>query len=175
MSIPMKCCHRDHKGETWALDLGEERAALRDAAGAVRGEFTREEAARQFLMPSFSESIKQFRIPVDGQLWYFDVAKPDLAQIKAYIDQSVVAAGPDAVRAVRSAAIRDGAIGALAVAAGVGITVFSLMRAENDPEGGMYFVMYGPILVGLVMLGKSVAGFLRYTKLKAHADAAPAS
>jgi hypothetical protein len=82
------------KGEPWTLDLSDEKAEVRDAAGQVRATSTRDEAAEQFLMPSLSESIKQFRVPVDCELGYFDVAKPELKEIKAYIDRALVAAGP---------------------------------------------------------------------------------
>ena len=167
MAIPMKCWHRDHKGEMWSLDLGDERAELRDAAGAMRGEFTRDEAGEQFLMPSFSESIKQFRLPVGGELWYFDVGKDDLKQIRAYIEHSVAAAGPDAVRAVRNAAIRDGVIGLVVLLVGVGITIGTHLKEADDPEGGTQsVVMYGAILVGLIMLGKGIYGLVRYNRLK---------
>ena len=166
MRIDMRCCHAQHKGETWALELGEEDAKVIDAAGAVRTELTRAEAAENFHLPSFSESIKQFRVPVDGQLWYFDVAKPDLQQIKAYIDQSVVASGPEAVGAIRNRALRDGAIGLAALAIGIGITAFTLLRADANPEGGEYVVMYGPMIFGAIMIGRGVFGLMRYNRLK---------
>ncbi len=136
MQVPMRCCHLKHKGEAWVLDLGAEGAEVRDASGDVRAQFTREEAAESFLLPSFSESIKQFRVPVDGELWYFDVAKNDLKEIKAYINQAVVAAGPEAVVAVRNRAIRDGLIGLGGVAAGVALTLGSFFNAAQNPVGG---------------------------------------
>lgn len=173
MRIDMRCCHAQHKGETWILELGKDDARVIDAAGAVRGEFTRAEAHENFHLPSFSESIKQFRVPVDGQLWYFNVAKPDLQQIKAYLDESVVAAGPEAVQSVRNRALRDGAIGVVALAIGIGITLFTLLRADANPEGGEYVVMYGPMIFGVVMLGRGVFGLMRYSRLKSVSHAQP--
>jgi hypothetical protein len=159
----MRCCHLKHKGEAWTLELGDKGAEVRDASGAVRAQFTREEAAGEFLRPSFSESVKQFRVPVDGELWYFDVAKDGLKQIKAYIDQTVVAAGPEAVVAVRNAAVRDTLIGLACVVGGTALTLGSFFAAD---DGGGFVVTYGLILAGLVMAGKGVYGFLRYGKLK---------
>jgi hypothetical protein len=162
----MRCCHLKHKGEAWVLDLGDEGALVRDASGRVRAQFTREEAAGAFLLPSFSESIKQFRLPVDGEIWFFDVAKNDLKEIKTYINEAVVAAGPEAVLAVRNTAIRDALIGLACIIAGVGLTVWSYIRATQNPEDSGYVVTYGLVLVGLVMLGKGVYGFVRYGQLK---------
>lgn len=166
MQVPMRCCHLKHKGEAWVLDLGDEGAEVRDASGGVRAQFTREEAAEAFLLPSFSESIKRFRVPVDGELWYFDVAKNDLKEIKAYINQAVVASGPEAVVAVRNRAIRDGLIGLGGVAAGVALTLGSFFNAAQNPGGGEYVVTYGLVLAGLIMIGKGIYGFVRYGQLK---------
>jgi hypothetical protein len=162
----MRCCHREHKGEVWTLDLGADGATVQDARRAVRGEYGRAEVAEQFRLPSFSESVKQLRIPIDGELWYFDVARADLKEIKAYLDQAVVAAGPEAVRAVRNRALRDTVIGAGVFVAGVALTVGSYLRAAQNPAGGQYVVTYGLILVGLVMVGKGVYGLVRYGRLQ---------
>lgn len=166
MQVQMRCCHLKHKGEVWTLDLGDNRAEIRDSGENVRAEYTREEAAEQFLMPSFSESIKQFRAPIDGEIWYFDVARPDLKQIKAFIDQAMVAAGPEAVRAVRNHAIRDTLIGLAAVSIGGALTIGSYLQAAQDPNGGEYVVTYGAVLFGLVMIGKGIYGFMRHGQLQ---------
>jgi hypothetical protein len=161
----MKCCHLKHKNEVCTLDLNDDGAQIRDAAGNVRAQFTRDQAA-QFLLPSFSETVKQFRAPVDGELWYFNVARDDLKQIKAHIEQAVVAAGPEAVSTVRNRAIRDALIGLGSVGLGVALTVGSDSHAGQDPQGGEYFVTLGLVLFGLVMIGKGVYGFLRYRQLQ---------
>lgn len=54
MLLAMRCCHLEHKGETWNLVLEDNGAEIRDAGGNVRAVYTREEAAQQFLLPSFS-------------------------------------------------------------------------------------------------------------------------
>jgi hypothetical protein len=166
MLVRMRCCHLEHKGEAWTLDLGDDRAEIRDAAGNVRGEYTSAEAAEQFLLPSFSESIKQLRAPIDGELWYFDVPRDGLKQIKAYLDRAVVAVGPEAIRAVRNQALRDCLIGLGGVLVGTVLTVGSYLRAAQNPDGGGYVITYGLILFGLIMLGKGVYGFLRYGRLQ---------
>lgn len=166
----MKCCHVKHKGEIWHLDLGGEGAAVRDPAGNVRAEFTPEEAAGSFKLPSFSESIKQFRLPVDGQEWYFDVDKDGLRQIKAFMDAAVVAAGPGAINALRTAALRDLVLGVLVTLGGIGLTVFGYMKAANDPQGGKYYVTYGLVIAGLVMVGRGIVNLSRYNRLKRVAE-----
>jgi len=98
-------------------------------------------------------------------MWYFDVAKRDLAEIKTYLNESVVAAGPEAVRAVRNRALRDLLIGIVAVLLGIGLTVASFLAAENE-EDGRFYVTYGAILFGLVMAGKGIWGFAQYGKLQ---------
>jgi len=130
----MRCCHVKHKAEAWTLDLSDEGAEIRDAAGDLRSRFTREEAASEFLLPSFSESIKQFRAPVEGELWYFDVVKNDLKEIKAYINQGRGGCWPRGGAGVRNVAIRDGLIGLACIAAGVGLTVWSIVRAAQNPK-----------------------------------------
>jgi hypothetical protein len=167
----MKCIHVKHKGELWTLDLDADPVVIRNPAGEVRAEFATAEAAEVFLLPSFSESIKQFRAPVDGELWYFDVAKDDLKTIKAFKDRMTVAAGPEAILAVRSRAIRDALIGAAAVVGGIALTVGSFITAANNPQGGSYFITYGLVLFGLVMLGKGAYGYNQYTHLKRLSDA----
>jgi hypothetical protein len=164
--VQMRCCHLKHKGEMWTLDLTEDGAVVQDAGSNVRAEFTREEAAESFLFPSFSESIKQFRIPIEGELWYFDVAKEDLKQIKSFVDQAVVAVGPEAVGAVRNTAIRDTLIGIGGVIGGTVLTLGSFFKAAENADGGEYIVTYGLILVGLIAIGKGIYGFVRYGQLK---------
>jgi len=172
--LHMQCCHLNHKQEVWTLDLSDDGALIRDAGGNVRAQFTRDQAAGQFLLPSFSESVKQFRAPVDGELWYFNVARGDLKQIKAFIDQAVVAAGPEAVGAVRNRSIRDALIGIGGVGLGVALTVSSYLHASQDPQGGGYVVTWGLVLFGLVMIGKGVYGFLRFRQLQKLSQAPPA-
>ncbi|HEY7327673.1 MAG TPA: hypothetical protein VH592_08540 [Gemmataceae bacterium] len=170
----MKCCHREHKNEVWTLDLGDDAAEIRDAGGNVRAQFTRDQAAGQFLLPSFSESIKQFRAPIEGELWYFDVARGDLKQIKTYIDQAVVASGPEAMRTVRNHALRDMLIGIGAFGIGTFLTVGSYLHAAQNPEGGEYFISYGAVLFGLIMIGKGVYGLIRYRQLQKLSQTPPA-
>lgn len=175
MLVQMTCCHLKHKNEVWTLDLNDDGAQILDASGDVRAQFTRDQAAGQFLLPSFSESVKQFRAPIDGELWYFNVARDDLKQIKAYIDQAVVAAGPEAVSAVRNRAIRDALIGVGGVGLGVALSVGSYLHAAEDPQGGEYVVTWGLVLFGLVMIGKGIYGFLRFRQLQKLSQTPPAS
>ena len=166
-SIEMKCCHVKHKGEVWTLDLEDDGVSITDASGAQRTYLERAEAEKSVLLPSFSESIKQLRAPVDGQTWYFDVAKPDLKTIKAYLDAPVVAAGPEALTAIRTRGWRDVAIGIGAAVLGVGISVAGYLSAANNPNGGGgYTVTYGLVIVGLCMIARGIYNLLRYSKLK---------
>jgi hypothetical protein len=166
VSISMRCCHLQHKGETWTLDLRDEQAQIRDAAGKVRGEYPRTEVNDLFLMPSFSESIKQFRAAIDGEMWFFDVAKDDLKQIKAYLNQSLASGGIDAMLPVRNRGFRDLLIGLAAIVVGVGVTVASYLNAAQKPEGGEYSIVYGAVLFGIIMFGKGIYGLVRYQALK---------
>jgi hypothetical protein len=166
MHVRMRCCHLEHKGEVWKLALEDNHAEIRDADGTVRAEYTRQQAVQQFLLPSFSESIKQFRAPLEGELWYFDVARNGLKQIKAYLDKAVVAAGPKAVRAVRNRALRDTLIGVGGVVLGTALSIGSYLHAAQTEGNGEYFVTYGVILFGLIMIGKGINSFLCYGKLQ---------
>lgn len=99
-------------------------------------------------------------------MWYFDMGRTGLKQIKTYMDQAVVAAGPQAVRAVRNRALRDTLIGLGGAALGTVLSIGSYLHAAQAPGGGEYFVNYGVILFGLIMIGKGVKGFLRYGQLQ---------
>jgi hypothetical protein len=166
VAVEMRCCHLKYKGEIWRLDLGGEGTTIRDAAGNARSEFKPEEAAAVFRLPSFSESIKQFRPPVDGEEWYFDVGKDGLKEIRAFMDAAVVAAGPEALQAMRSSAIRELLLGAVLAVAGVVMSIGSFMAAANNPQGGQYYVTYGLVIAGLVVNGRGGYQLARYKRLK---------
>ncbi len=166
MQISMRCYDAKHKGEEWVLQLGKKGARVLDEYGEVRAEFTRGEAAGSFVLPSFAQSIKHFCVPIDGQIWHFDVSKPEIQQIKSFMDHSVVAAGPAAVQAVQTQAIRNLLIGIAATIGGTVLTVGSLVMAAQQEGGGRYVVTYGLIIYGLVMVGKGIYGFVQHGKLQ---------
>jgi hypothetical protein len=170
VAVEMRCCHVKHKGEIWHLDLGGEGATIRDAAGNVRAEFTPEQAAAAFTLPSFSESIKQFRAPINGEEWYFDVGKEGLKEIRAFMDAGVVAAGPEALKSLRSKAIRDLLVGAAMAVGGAVLSVMSFQQAANNPQGGTYYVTYGLVIAGLVALGRGGYQLSRHNRLKQIAE-----
>jgi hypothetical protein len=165
VKLDLRCCHRKHEGEVWTLVLQNDYAEVLDEEGEVRAKYERGDTPEHLLLPSFSESIKQFRAQIDGEMWYFDAAKRDLAEIKTYLDESVVAAGPEAVRAIRNRALRDLLIGIAAVVVGIGVTVASYLAAENA-EDGRFYVTYGAVIFGLVMVGKGIWGFVQHGKLQ---------
>ena len=99
-------------------------------------------------------------------MWHFDVDRSDLQEIKAYLDESVVAAGPEAVRAVGNRALRDLLLGVGAVVLGIVVTVASFLNAAQNPEGGRYYITFGLIVFGLVLFGKGVYGFVRHSHLQ---------
>jgi hypothetical protein len=172
MPVQLRCVDKGHQGEMWTLDLEGEKAVVRNPAGNAAGEFAPEEAVQRFQMPSFSESIKYFGVKLDEKLWRFDVAKNDLKQIKAFINRTIVSAGPEAMQAVRNRALRDTLLGVAGVVAGIGLTVASYLEAANKPEGGRYTITYGLVLVGFILVGKGIYGFVQYSSLKQMAASA---
>jgi hypothetical protein len=166
MSIRLRCLHKDHKDETWKLDLDGDPVTLKDESGTVVWEMPANVAITQFQMPSFSESIKYFGILFGKEIRQFDVSKEGLKEIKTFLNKSVLAAGPEAVAAVRTKAIRDLLLGAACAIGGVVLTVGSYTAAAQKPEGGKYTVTYGLVIFGLIMLGRGVYGFVRHNQLK---------
>jgi hypothetical protein len=162
----MRCRHRKHKGEVWLLVLNKAFARVRDEDDEIRAEYDREETPHCLLLPSFSESIKHFRVAIDGEMWPFEVDKRDLKDIKDYLNESVVVAGPEAIRAVGQRALRDLLVGLALSVVGIGVTVGTLAYAASSPEGGQYIITHGLIVCGLVMVGKGIYGFVRQSHLQ---------
>src|SRR5262249_1399997 len=131
MTVQLRCVDKNHKGEQWQLDLDGDKAVIRKPSGEIAGEFSPEAAIERFQMPSFSESIKYFGVQLGDQLWRFDVAKSDLKKIRMFINRTIAAAGPQAVRAVRNKAIRDTLIGAGCIILGVFASLGSFLAAGN--------------------------------------------
>src|SRR5262245_45934226 len=105
MAVQLRCVDRGRTGWVCWVDSDGEKVVVRDAAGKPVGEFTPEEAAGHFQMPSFSENIKYLGIALGGAIHRFDVPKDGLRQIKALMNRSIASAGPEAVRSVKSRAI----------------------------------------------------------------------
>jgi hypothetical protein len=166
MPIQLRCVDRERKGQVWSLDLGPQQVIVRDSIGTAVGSFTPEEAISNFQMPSFSENIKYFGILLGGTVHRFDVPKEGLREIKALVNRSIAAAGPEAVQSVKRRAIRDTLIGAVCAAGGIALTIGSYMSAANKPEGGSYTITWGLVLFGLVMIGKGVYGFWQYNQVQ---------
>lgn len=171
MSVRIRCVDKDCKGQEWTLELGADKVVVRDASGRTVGEFPPADAASRFQMPSFSDNIKYFGITLGDQIRRFDITKDGLREIKAFNNRLVASAGPEAVRSVRSKAIRDSLIGAACAIGGVVLTIGSYLSAANNPEGGRYTVTYGLVIFGLVMLGKGAYGFSQYGQIKRLSDA----
>jgi hypothetical protein len=171
MPIELRCIEKKHKNELWELRLGREKVWVTNAAGEVVGEFEPDDVSRYFQLPSFSESIKYFGILLGERWWRFNVDRDGLRRIRNYINRTIVAAGPEAVQAVRNRALRDLVVGVLLAVAGVVITVVTYSIAANKPGGGKYYITYGLVIVGLVMAGKGTYGFSQYSSLKRMAAA----
>lgn len=170
MAIQMTCVDKDAKNEQWSLDLDGETVTVRNAAGETAAEYTHDIAAEQFRMPSFSESIKYLGINMGDGMRQFQVDKAGIKQIEQYLLAYVVAAGPEAVNAMKNVAIRDTIIGVALAIVGVVITVMSYQAAANNPEGGSYTITYGLVLFGLIMFGKGIYGFIQWSQMKSMAE-----
>lgn len=167
MGISMTCVDKDEKGSVWTLDLGADEVVLRDAAGRPAARIPVGEAGGRLVLPSFSENVKYFAVPVGDQFRRFSVPRQGLKEIRAYVNRQTAAAGPEAVTAVRNAAIRDALIGIAAAVGGVVLTTLSYMHPIAQPGGSKFKVAYGLVLFGLVMICKGVYGYLRYNQIKA--------
>jgi len=166
MAIQLRCVERALKDQVWTLELGEEKALLKNATGATVGEFTPADVLERLQLPSFSKSIKYLIIPVGQDKIQFDVGKNELQQVKDFMNRSVVKAGPEAVRSVRNKAIRDTLIGAACTVGGILATILGYLSATRNPGGGSYYIFYGVVLFGLVEVGRGLYGFHRYATLK---------
>jgi len=91
--------------------------------GLPVAEFSPEEALRRFQLPSLFWGIKYFNIRMFSGFFRFEVTRHGLEELEAFTNRMTVAAGPDAIQAVKRRAIRDTAIGVglvpLLVAAGI--------------------------------------------------------
>ncbi len=151
--------------EKWSLDLSGDVVTLRDPAGSVHLECAPDEAVQRFQMPSFSESIKHFGVYVGDHLLEFQPLDQGLAEIKSFLNRRILIAGPEAVFAVKNAAIRDTLIGAAVALGSIVLTVGSFIAAAKNPEGGSFHLLMGLSLFGLVMFGKGIYGFVQYRRI----------
>src|SRR6476660_4719440 len=119
MSVKLRCLSEAYKGQEWILDLDGDHVTVADAAGNLLLDCTPEEAIQRFQLPSFSESIKYFGISAGEKFLRFDVSRSGLNEIKTFLDRKVIADGPEAVMAIRSAAIRDTLIGLFCALGGI--------------------------------------------------------
>lgn len=165
MTVQLRCMDKDRKGESWTLDLDGDPVTVTAPDGQVMMSLPPDVVVKFFQLPSFSESIKYFSIQFGTQLRSFDVSKEDLKQIKALINRSLAAAGPEAIAAVKKKAIRDVLIGVGGIIAGIGLTVAGFVVAAQKPEGDKVTITFGLVIFGLVMVGKGIYGFQQYRQL----------
>lgn len=170
MAVPIRCIGRGRDGQVWSLDLGSEKVVVRDAAGATLAELLPEEAVLRFQMPSFTQSVKYFNITLGDGPQSFMVSKEGLAEIKAFTNRTIASVGPEAVQAVWKRAIRDTLIGAACTVGGIVLTIGSFILAANNPQGGRYFITWGVVLFGIVMLVKGIYGMIQYGQIKRFAE-----
>ena len=156
---------KENKGKSWVLDLTDQAAVLSTQEGQEIQRFAREQAGEQFLLPHFGGEIKHFTIDLGERKAQFKVSRQGLKAIRGFLLQSIADMGPEAVDAMKSAAIRNIAIGIGASAVGIGITVAGYMAAASAPQGGRYMVFYGLILWGVFMLFRGFSLFGTYRRL----------
>jgi hypothetical protein len=165
MAMQIRCMDKGHQGELWTLHLESDQALLCDPYSVIQGAYGPEEAVLRFQMPSFSESIKYFGVRLDDRLVQFAVERNDLKEIKRFINQTIVGAGPEAVESVKRKAIRDTLVGIACAIGGCVLTIGSYLAAATSPVGGNYYVTWGLVLFGFIMVGKGLFGFKQYSDL----------
>lgn len=170
MSIPLQCLHSAHKGQMWSLELGSEKVVVRDGAGTPLREFMPEEAVLHFQMPSFTGNVKYFNITLGETQYAFSVTKEGLSEIQNFINRTIATVGPEAVQAIWNRAVRNTLIGLACTIGGIVLTIGSFVLAANNPQGGKYFITWGVVLFGVVMLVKGIYGFFQHGQIRRIAE-----
>jgi hypothetical protein len=153
-------------GETWQLELEPEEARLSDPTRNLVARIPRGAAEQRILLPSFSENRSKISVLTDdNKLVSFNPDKPAIAEIKSYFNAALAAAGPEAIAALRGKAIRDLAIGVIAAAAGIGLTVLSYLHPTEKDGTSKSTVFYGLVIFGLIMVGRGIMNLSRAGKV----------
>jgi hypothetical protein len=149
-SIPLTHAQKPLKDEVWQLHPTADGFELREGNGELISSIPASEAAYRFRFPSFWASVRFLEVQMpEGGTHYFEPAKETVAAVKEAVDQAAGVDPSAAATALRRKAGPALAAGLLALAAGVGLTVYTYMQAAGKPGGGRYFVMTGLIGGGL--------------------------
>jgi hypothetical protein len=144
------------KGEWWLLRLGEDSVELFDADDRRVTVFATEDAVQRLKLPSFWESIKELGVVRDdGEVLWFRPDKKAVRVVRDFLDWSVYAQGPEAVRAlrVRGWLMIAGGIGLIAL----GVVLLLAWERLNDQPGRRRRIFGVPIVFGLITIYFGIA------------------
>jgi hypothetical protein len=145
-------------GTPWTLDLGEASVRVTGPPTLPQYEIPRAEAETRIGLPSLLENRRTIGIALGGGKFVeLSPNKQAVAALKTYFDGAIAAAGPEAIRSLRSRGWRTTLVGAAILAAGVVLTATAREGPGVDAKGdGMSTFYHGAIAVGLVVVLRGV-------------------
>ena len=169
--IPLECTNMGHPWAPWTLRLSDDgMLTLTAANGLSFGPLDRAAAVASFRLPSFWGNVKYLQIAVASQLLEFQCPNGGLADIREFLEGSVVAVGGlDAVEEIRRAGKNVAWQGGGLMALGIAASVLGYYGARAN--GGQYYLFFGFVIFGLSRFALGVQDMLRAGRMRSSADA----
>ena len=152
-----------HKGFC-VLELKTDTAVLR-RHDDLEFEIPRDQAEYALLLPGFAQNRSNLVIHVGVAEYHFrNPGRAPLRFIRDWRDSALALTNPHLCQKIRKTGIRNLIIGILLIIAGPVLSYISYLFAADDEEG-VYYILYGVSLVGLVYLVLGIGQLKRHARI----------
>jgi hypothetical protein len=158
------------RGQPWQLALEDRAVRLLDREGREVVVFPREEAEYVFQIPGIFQ-VDDFRnlgLATAEETFWFRPDRDAIRQFQAYLDESLVLQGPDAIDAYQSRARREFVVGLMGLIGGPLAAYYGFQLLGSWHIHGKLAVL--PIafaVIGLLQFGRGCRAMLRVSRLRA--------
>jgi hypothetical protein len=172
LEIELVPVEKDARKGLWLLTLGKRRIVLSDPRRMEVTSFDAAGAEERFKLPSFWFSIKHLGVVTDkGEVLWFRPDKEAVRGVRTYLDQSLGARGPEAIRTqrLRGWLYLLGGVG-LFVGGVVFIIVREKMAEEREIPRAARRFFFLPLLLGLMAVARGVVLLRQCARAARYAD-----
>jgi hypothetical protein len=158
------------QGQPWQLVLDVRTVRLLDLEGREVVVFPREEAERVFQIPGMFQDMdnRNLGLATAEETFWFQPDRDAIRQLEAYLDETLVLQGPDAIEAYQSRARREFVVGVMGLFGGplAAYYGFLLLGSWHIP-GKLALLPIAIALIGFSQFGRGCRSMLRVSRLRA--------
>jgi len=170
MTVELTCIDKERDGEKWQLQIDGSTASLAMPDGTIAATFTSDEAYSSFELLRFAQSGHNVGITIGDSTLHFTAWPKAFRTLKAFVQQSNNASSaPELEKLKRRAWIQTLLGFVLLIGAGI-LSIDGILLAAGQTAGGEYYVFYGAMIAGALLMFKGWYDFAELRKLKPAAN-----